>query len=224
MVKQVTGVKGLRKEFLTILGEKLTAVSFEGKPKGQSIRKPFNYGWVAVHITFINHLDDIDLVINLAIRFDKVEELIHRNNLLLSATEKKNTATLGVELGNWVVGHQKRWNITPKSNLHSVANSMFNYFLEFGSLYLEKYSNIDEAYELLSRDDSNAWLHSPNHTLRALKAVAIAKLFDKPDLKKLINSKKAFLEERKERDLKKYIKFVEDIDENIKAMTSSKIG
>ncbi|CEG26370.1 hypothetical protein [Bacillus sp. B-jedd] len=54
----------------------------------QHFWKPFEFGKVAIHVCFINHVDDIDIMIDVGIRFNQLEEMKNRNNFLLNQKEK----------------------------------------------------------------------------------------------------------------------------------------
>jgi hypothetical protein len=39
--------------------------------------------------------------------------------------------------------------------------------------YIDQYSRLEDAYDILSRDDAEVWVHSPIHFQRAMRACAL---------------------------------------------------
>jgi hypothetical protein len=117
-------INELQKKLLTSIGEKLMAFGFSKKVKQQSFYRPFEKGNAYVHLSFINHADDFDVTLDVAIRFDEVENLVNSKNNFLTKKEKAETCTLGVELGNLSNGVPKRWNISSDDQISTVTGSI----------------------------------------------------------------------------------------------------
>lgn len=204
-------IKELQKNLLANVGEKLTTFGFGGKAKQQSFYRPIDGGWACVHLSFIKHADDFDVTVDVGVRFDEVEELVNSNNNLLTKKEKIGAATFGVELGNLSIGEQMRWNISSEDQISSVTNSILDAFDKFGEPYLLKYSSMESAYELLSSDEKNVWIHCPFHATRAKNTIAIAKLLDLPNIQNQISTKRQFLEDMKDFGLSDFVSFTNSL-------------
>ncbi|WP_305910075.1 DUF4304 domain-containing protein [Methylomarinum sp. Ch1-1] len=204
-------IKELQKNLLSSVGEKLTAFGFGKKAKQQSFYRSIEGGWACVHLSFINHADDFDVTVDVAIRFDEVEDLVNSKNNLLTKKEKERTCTLGIELGNLSVGEQKRWSISSEEQISLVADSILEDFEKFGNPYLLKYSSVNSAYELLSSDEKSVWKHCPFHATRAKKAIAIAKLLGQSDIQGQISTRKKFLQEMKDFGLSDFVSFANSL-------------
>lgn len=202
--------KDLQQVLLVGIGEKLSAFGFEKKARQQSFSKVFEGGKAYVHLSFINHVDDFDTTVDVAIRFDSVEILLNSKNILLTKKEKEGTCTLGIELGNLSIGEQKRWNIEFKEQIPTVVNSIIECFETFGYPYLSKYSSLESAYDLLSSDDSSVWNHCPFHATRAKSAIVIATLLGHKDIQEQILKRKKFLEEIKDFGLSDFLSFTNE--------------
>jgi hypothetical protein len=150
----------------------LTRFGFSG-PKGQTFERKSETGRVAVHLSFIEHETDFDVTTDVAIRFDSVEELVHRSNELLSRREKLQTFTLGAELGNLKTGEPLRWTVKRNADVSAVAASILAELQAEGFPYIEEYSQVESALDVLSRDDREVWVHSPVHWERAKRACAL---------------------------------------------------
>jgi len=207
----IMNIKKLQKNLLASVGEKIADFGFGKKVKQQSFYRPIDGGWACVHLSFIEHLDDFDVTVDVAIRFNSVEDLVNSQNNLLTKKEKSGTSTLGVELGNLSTGGQKRWNISSEDQIPLVTNSILDAFDKFGEPYLLRYSSMGSAYELLSSDEKSVWKHSPFHATRAKKAIAIAKLLGQPNIHNEVSTRRQFLEDTKDFGLSDFVNFTNNL-------------
>lgn len=166
-------LRQLERDLLHETGKRLARLGFSSQPKGQTFMRPLNGGQVAVHLSFIEHEHDVDVTADVAVRFDSVENLVHQSNRLLSKEEKATTFTLGVELGSLQGGEPDRVTVTSSKDVAQAADYLAEKIEMVGMPYLEKYSHPEAAYEVLSRDDRSAWIHSPIHAERAKRACAL---------------------------------------------------
>jgi hypothetical protein len=171
-VRRTTTIYGLERTLLGEIGRGLAAFGFS-RPEGQTAERKTDAGRVAVHLSFIEHETDFDVTTDVAIRFDSVEELVHRSNELLSRREKLQTFTLGAELGTLKTGEPLRWTVTSHADVPAVAAAILAELREVGLPYVDQYSQIENAFDVLSRDDREVWVHSPVHWERAKRACAL---------------------------------------------------
>jgi hypothetical protein len=139
----------------------------------QEFRREIDGGRSVVHLSFIEHQEDVDITVDVAIRFHAVEDLVNHFQTLLSDKEKSETHTLGSELGNLERGEPFRLTLANKDDVSRVAEEVVRKFMAIGMPYLEQYSRPEAAYSLLARDDREAWIHSPIHAERAKRACAL---------------------------------------------------
>jgi hypothetical protein len=206
------GLRELQTTLLEALGERLKAHGFSTRAKSQSFERKFDGGRAIVHLGFIAHATDFDVTADVAVRFDAVEELVNRSNQLLSKKEKSETATLGAELGNLERGQQMRWTVQTEPDVPAAAAAIYEALQRTGLPYLERYTDLDRAYEALASDDRAAWLHSPFHTSRAQRACAMLVLLKRSnELAALVERKIAFLQSAKDPLLPQFQKFVTDL-------------
>lgn len=176
----------------------LTVYGFQKRIFGQSLRKPFEGGYAVVHLTFINHEDDFDITVDVGIRFDQLENLIHENNNLITEKEKAQTCTIGVEIGNLTIGEQKRWTVKDENDIEFVSQDIFRSIKGVVIPYINKYSNIENVFHLCLKDDQEASLNAPIAYVRAMHAVGLAKLLNKTELlEDVIQQKMKYLQEKK---------------------------
>jgi len=160
------------------------------------VGKPSTSGWLLDNryfdLSFAVYETYFDVTTDVAVRFDGVESLVNEPNQLLSAAEKKKTATLGCELGNFRDGRSRVWEgIGTGSDVGAVADSIVAFFAEVGLPYLKMYSSMEAALAILKGDDRQSRLHSPIHAERAKRAVALAQvLFGLEEAKRIADEKR----------------------------------
>lgn len=188
-------LRDLRGDVLREFGRRLARFGFDPRPKGQSFLRKIEGGRVSVHLGFISHENDFDVTIDVGIRFDAVEELVHRSEALLTKREKAETSTLGAELGNIECGRPFRVTVTGNSDTEGAVGQLIAKFESIGLPYLEHYSQMESAYEVLARDDRGGWIHSPINAERAKSACALLAVMGRySDLEALGRQKSCFLE------------------------------
>lgn len=217
----MTNAKELKKLLLAEVASKMRTFGYDGKVRGQSFRKQAPFGFFGFHLAFIDHGSDFDVTADVGIRFDKVEDLVNAGKKSLTEKEKAQTCTLGAELGNISEGVQRRWTIERATAVPGVASSIVAMYEAFGDRYLQQLSSPEAAYDVLSRDDKESWLHSPIHGARAMRAVALALVLGRyNELPNLISRKEAFLQDRNDFGLARFKEFavsvVQDAEANSK--------
>ncbi len=191
-------LKGLESDLLTAVGERLAKRGFDRR-RGQTFYRAFADGWQAVHLAFVEHESDFDVSADVGVRFDQVEDLVNADMNVLSAAEKRETATLGCELGNLRHGRETRWTIGSTADVEHAAEAINEMVATAGLPYFERLGSLASALDALEGDDADAWIHSPIHAERAKRAVALAFLVtDAAQLPALVERKKKFLKERKD--------------------------
>lgn len=188
-----------------------TRLSVFGYRKNTSRRhfwKPFELGKVAIHLSFINHYDDFDITVNVGIRFDELEEMKNLHNTLLSAKERKQTFSIGAELGNVSEGKPKRWTINSESDIELIANNIYKTIEKVAFPYIEQFSNLENAFEGCLNDGKESWLITALDSKRAMNAVGLAKILNKTDqINEIIQYKSKFLEDRNDFRLNSFVEF-----------------
>lgn len=207
-------IKALEEQLLYELSFGLAKHGFKRKARDQSFYKPTAFGRVAFHISFVKHKYDFDVTADVAIRVDELEDLINEFNDRLTKAEKRQTFTIGAELGNIADGREKRWTVTNASDILEVAASILSAFETVGLPYLEKYSSLEAILEVLSKNDRLGWLHSPIHGARCERAVGLAFLLGKNDeLDELVTRNEIFLRENNDFGLESFKRFVKALEQ-----------
>src|SRR6476661_8883662 len=102
-------MKEVERALLKAVGQRIAASGFESKPVGQSFLRRSPLGRDSLHLSFVKHPCDFDVVADVAVRIDDLEDIVNVNDTLLSKKEKEQTYSLGAELGNISGQGQQRW-------------------------------------------------------------------------------------------------------------------
>ena len=192
--------KRLQNQLLEVVGTQLSQYGFNPKPKGQSFQRKEEFGKTSCHLSFIRHESDFDITADVAIRFDTLQDLVTEHMNDLSEKEKREMFSMGAELGYLSGGGQQRWTVVSEIDVAPVATKIVELFKTVGEPFLNKYSSLNEAYKVFSGDDNKSGYLRPGHSYRAMYAVGLAFLMGqtKEQIENLIQSKKTFLEKRKD--------------------------
>lgn len=128
-----------RRECLERLGERMREDGFRPRIARQRFERLTAIGKQIAHIAFIRHLDDFQLTADLAVRHDEIERLVFEMETEMSEKEKRETATLGGELGDMQGIGQKRWEIVCNSDIPRVVEGAYAAFKEIGLPRLERF-------------------------------------------------------------------------------------
>lgn len=191
---------------------KLNDLGFHNKVKGQSFLSKISIGMAMIHLGFIDHENDFDVTISVSIRVDQVEDIINKSNDLLKKTEQLKTSTIGCELGNLETGNQKRFSIYENTKLDSALEEMIGSIVKTAFPFIKKYSELDNIYNIVKRDDKESWWISSIHHKRAQTAIILAKNLNKEDFEIVLNTKRVFLENRNDYGLELYLRLCENIN------------
>jgi len=199
----------LQKRFLASLAKELESIGFRRCEFPHTFERVFELGRWFVHVAIIEHEFDFDVTVDVSIRFDEVEDLALRDEQLLTTAEKLESATLGVELGNWVENSQKRWAIRAPDDLNGAVSGIIEMIVEHGVPFLRSHTNIQDAYEALRCDSPVSDLVAPIAHERSKRVIAIAflneGLFDFP---KVVERETVYLRRNSDPGLSLFLKFV----------------
>ncbi|HZS48392.1 MAG TPA: hypothetical protein VFC63_25200 [Blastocatellia bacterium] len=204
--------KNLENLLLSELAEKVERYGYDKRAKGWSFYKKTSFGLHALSLAFIKHPDDLDVTLHVAVRFDHLEDLVNNHKTYLSRKEKKDTFSLGGEIGNISEGKQKRWRIADDKDIKRVASALMESFVSIGLPYLEKYSDLNAALQGLSGDDRAAWHVSPLDNERAMRAIGLAYLLDnREEFTRIATAKTQFLSMKTDPGLPVFLEFKADL-------------
>jgi hypothetical protein len=205
-------VKDLQDGFFAALARRMAEHGFESRPRDQSFTRKTPVGRQTFHVSFIKHANGCDVTADVAVRIDRLEDLLNEWNGTLSKSERKQTHSMGAELGNISEGRQRRWTLAGEDNIPEAVSSTMALFESVGLPYLQKYSDLEQALAALSGDDRPSWLHSPFHDLRAQRAIGLAFVLGRHErMDELIAAKTRFLRERNDPGLDRFLAFAKDI-------------
>lgn len=206
-------LKAVRKELFGCLSPELAKYGFITKLSDSSFYRKFLQGRQSIHLQFIYHGVDVDVLVNIAVRFDELEDLINKHKLFLADKEKKNTYSLGAELGNIRDRVPIRWTIYSSANVEQVAKDILEAIVSTAIPCLEKYSDMRNALDAVSGDGPDDWLYSPFDNERAMRAIGLAFLLgDRNVFLQIAKAKTEFLTTKtKQRQLELNIRIFEEL-------------
>jgi hypothetical protein len=209
-------VKDLEIAAFEAVSTEIGKYGFSGNKRDSCFYKRTPFGRLAFCLAFIRHRDDSDVTLEMAVRFDELEDLVNEHENRLSKAQRKDTFSLGVELGNLSEGRQERWTVASFEDVEPVARSMMHAFVAIGLPYLQKYSDMETALEALSGDDKAAWLHSPFHDARAKRALGLAFLLgDRERFSQLAAAKTEFLKSRNDSGLNSFLQLKDALEKRL---------
>lgn len=206
--------QALKKKIHQKLFEKLNDHGFNKKVSDNEIKRAFKEGFHIIHLPYLNKTDGFDVVLNVAIRFEKLEDLKHQYREDIGKKRKKQTASLGVEYGNLTGIGQHHWKIRQEEDVDAAVESIFLAIKETMLPYLEEYSNLEFVLEKMMKEEQKEVLKfSPIDYVRAINALGLAVLLNKDEtfINTLIENKTNYLKGRDDFQLQKFLEFVEQL-------------
>jgi Domain of unknown function (DUF4304) len=187
-------VKMVRKGLFGYLSPELAKYGFTARLSDSAFRRKFPHGQQSIHFQFIYHIVDVDACVDIAVRFDQLEDLINKHKSYLTEKEKKDTWSLGAELGNIHRGAAMRWTMYSGDDIEQASKDILEVIISTAIPSLEKYSDMSNALDAVSGDGPNDWLYSPFDNERAMRAIGLAFLLgDRTVFSQLAKAKTEFL-------------------------------
>lgn len=203
-------LKELREVLLNDIHKFLLEFGYDNKIYKNSFWKKTLFGREVLFISFINHVNDFDFTLGFGIRFDRVEDLKNEIASFLDEKQKKETVTIGCELGNYLNIGQKRWEVTCQSDVDKTVEEVIKHIKTDAFSFFNKYSNLETIYEIVKRDDRDARLINGTNHYRGMDAVAIAYLLGKTDeIQDIVKLKIDFMRKIGDLNIDYFQKFVD---------------
>lgn len=147
-----------------------------------------------LHLSFIEHQTDFDAVIYVSLRHNGLLGTLNEFAPTWDQSDKNRIASLGNELGILSQGAQRRWSIHSEESVEPACNGMLAEVESFAIPYWQRFSEPEEILRVVSKDDSESWLHSPFHDTRAQTAITAARLLNNQSyFKELVQRKSNYL-------------------------------
>ncbi len=186
MKESKQSLPALKKTFQKNLSELLATTGFKSK-KDRLIECESNGIKQIIHLAFVDNKSEnfTSLIINLAVRINQIEEIATACSWAddLTAKEKKDMATLGVQIGKLLGKGQLRWDIHNDAECETVAEDVFILLKEVGIPYLKEHSDMNAILKRFESESFNEW-----HALlgsRAIKLPIILILLNKTEESKV---------------------------------------
>lgn len=200
---------------LSSFAAKLAQDDFKyNKSRKECYERNFDNGRQGVFIHPIYHVDDFDVVMNFAIYFESLDNLIDSKDSRELAKKGKNYKlySIGIELGNYLKTGQRRWNVKSEVDVFRVVDELYQAFIEHALPYFDKYKDLQNAYDLIAGNGDRAGSNCAFNSSRCINHIGMAMLlcFDKSRIDKIVEEDTRFLDSFDMKyDLKKFLEFVE---------------
>ncbi len=184
----------MRDQLLSLLAPRFLERGFKFSRSQERAYKKTDFGKLIFQLGAIPHVTDVDIIVNLGIRHDALQELVHESDIFVR-NGGKGTSSVGAELGNISQGNQRRWTLASEEDVPEVAASITEAFDSIALPYFERFSSLEAILDVTSGEDS--WIHCPFHDARAKRAIAAAFLLGRREtFLQLVESKHKSLKER----------------------------
>ena len=128
----------------------------------QTFRKELGDQCWMVHLSFVRHREDVDVICDFAVRHHAIQDLLRpKRYAKISDREFRTTATVGTELGNYLGQGQRRWSIREPADVAAFVTDFQYCFSEHILHGLEALSELTQLQEALERGDAWARLICP---------------------------------------------------------------
>jgi len=132
-----------------------------------------------LNVALYPRVPQLDLICSAHVRHETVERLVMDWRTDVSATSKRQTATIGQELGVLDTGQTRIFKITHESKLESNCEEMYELITRIGLPYVEMFSDLRLVYEAL-KDDRSRW-HRGLISLRCHHVPVIKLMLEGPE-------------------------------------------
>jgi len=148
-----------RRQLLLEVGKTLAPLGF--RKREQSFRREVAGCRQSLHLSFIPHRDDFDVTADVAVRHHALEDILNQDRASLTDAAKKDTCTVGAELGNIAGTGQHRWTVVTVRDVGPVVVGLEDLFLRVGLPWLDRFSSVKEIQRVLRDDRREAALICP---------------------------------------------------------------
>jgi hypothetical protein len=191
----VIGKQEVKKPLFDRIGDILDAHGFIKNIARQGFLKKTAFGHYAFHLAFVDRGFHIGVEADVALRHDDLENLVFENTTgLIVPAGRRNTSSIGAELGRIRSSGHKEWPIHKISEIDRTAEAIVQEFLSVGMPYLEKYSDKEILFRAFVQSGPDAELLNVIPLHSSLNTIALAYLLGKMDIfTELANRQEAFL-------------------------------
>ncbi len=201
-----------KRALLDRLGGGLKSEGFRTRVSEQALVRKGSETTDCVHVAFISQGGTLDFTIDVAVRYEDVEDLVNRATDVPRKLWSR-TASLGAELGNIERGAFYRWEGLSSESLEEHASEGLETVRRVGLPFFDRFLARDEALRILLADDKNAWRYCPVHHARAIRAVAMLLVDSAPEerMADVVRAKLNFLRQRPSHEERLFRRFLDEV-------------
>lgn len=207
----MTELQDSRRAIMEEVGRLVEPLGYKPIFSQQMFVRRFSEGKAALHLAFIKHTGDFDVVANVAVRLNQLEDTLNRARPYLNDNKKRCTYSFGAELGNISGSGQVRWTVRALEDTKNVAQDLVEFFRGVGLPFITSIGTVEDAYRILTSTEEKARLYLAPRERRASTTVALAKLLGRDDLPQIANQYMKWLQDENDSGLAQYKLFLDSI-------------
>lgn len=165
---------------------------FNKKFVRQKLKRKTDFGHHCIQFIYKKYYDSIEILVNVGIRYDNV--IKYMASILEKPGYFKDSGDNAV-LGHYIDVFSNKtvcWEIKSEKDIDLVLQEVYDDVIKYGFPFFDKYSDINEVYAY-SLDDSKPLRLMPMDEYRAIKSIAISKLYNIGDINQLISDRRNYL-------------------------------
>ena len=150
-----------------------------------------------MHLAVVKYPDEVFVTCDIGLRHDVIEEMVNRNNSLITEKEKRGTFTVGWTFRDDSEGAPKTRKITEEQDAETVGTFIAGHVMDAAHSFYTKFEDLKYVYDNANKDDSASGRIQMAPLGRAQRAVACAIILGKPpdELTEVIERKRVYLSE-----------------------------
>lgn len=169
-------LKELREAVLEGVGHGVAAYGFSLNRRESTCYRKTPLGVQMLHVLIANYRGYFKVNVAVSIRLEPVMRFIAAHPTQLIDARKKTTATMGIELGNYALGHWVSHPVFEAADVAPTVEAILDGVERYALSYWATYPDLQAAFDLLSFDHPRVSLHVASLGVRAMAVVALAKL------------------------------------------------
>ena len=169
-------LKELREAVLVGIARGVAPYGFTLNKRDSACHRKTPLGRQTLHVLIASYKGYFQVNAAVSIRLEPVMQFIAAHPTQLFDAHKKTTATFGIELGNYALGHWASHPVFEAADVAPTVEAILDGVERYALTYWATYSDLQAAFDLLSFDHPRVSLHAKTPGVRAMTVIALAKL------------------------------------------------
>jgi hypothetical protein len=199
----------IKDKLLGLLAREVSLFGFIRHGKSHSFYKTTPFGKQAIHINISSDKRTLSVSVNMAVRFNKLEDVVNQVHGHLTNIEKRNTFSIGVELGNYEDGRPQYQQMHSDADVSSCVSEIVDGIVTVALPFFERFSTLQSVFSVLSGETKESQRLCPFDHQRAERVCASAYLLGlNTEFHKLSLSMAEMLERNRDRQKQDFLNLI----------------